>query len=332
MSFLARIKKMLLGHNAVVLMYHRVGSIAIDPWDLAVSSENFEMHLALLKQKYNVVPVAELTRQINSGRIEKNTICITFDDGYQDNFINAMPLLKKFGCPATFYITTGYTNQDKLFWWDVLTAIFLLAPKLPAALQYKGFDFTLENNGEMNSGQLLLHKNWKWPSPAPTQRAAIYLAIWEYLKPLPVDELLKFIDFLIDWSGIKPQAPRESLPMTGEQLKELSAHQLFTLGVHTVNHPALGAQHSSVQKNELTGSRDYLYQHFNNYTDTVAYPYGHYNEETIHIMKNENFEAGFTTEERLVNNKSDIYRLGRFQVKNVDGIQLKEQLLKWSRQ
>lgn len=331
MPFLRKIKTMLHGHNAIVLMYHRVGSIAVDPWDLAVSTENFEMHLALLKQKYNVVPVAGLIRQINSGRIEKKTVCITFDDGYQDNFINAMPLLKKFGCPATFYIATGHTGHDKLFWWDILTAIFLLAPKLPAVLQYKELDFTLENNGEMNNGQLLLHKNWKWPAPAPTQRAAIYLSVWEYLKPLSKGELLQFIHFLNEWAHIKPQVPRESLPMTEDQLKELSAYKQFALGVHTVNHPALGAQDIEVQKNELAGSRNYLYQRFTNYTDTVAYPYGHYNEETIDIMKNENFEAGFTTEERPVNNKSDIYRLGRFQVKNVNDIQLNEQLLKWIR-
>lgn len=329
MVLLRKIKNLLSGHKALVLMYHRIDDLEIDPWQLAVSTINFEQQLQLIQNKHHVVSATELIGELNTGRIKKNSICITFDDGYRDNFLNAAPLLKRYSCPATFFIATGFINQEKMFWWDILTEIFLISHKLPEILQIGGLNFTLDNNGEMSNDQFEKHKSWKWPEPAPTQRCAVYLAVWEYIRPLPNDELIKNIEFLIEWSGIEFNTPTEALPMNDRHLEEIANEKLFSLGVHTVNHPALGSQSKPVQEKELSGSRDMLYQHFDNNTDAVAYPYGHYNEETLDIMKNENFEAGFTTEERSVSANSDIYRLGRFQVKNWTGAELNEQLIKW---
>lgn len=329
MPMLRTIKQLFRANDAIVLMYHRIADIDTDPWDLAVTPGNFAEHLQLLKHQYNVVPVSELVRQLNKGRVQKNTVCITFDDGYQDNFTNALPLLKKYECPATFYIATGFTDQKKLFWWDILTQIFLVKRKLPTQLHLNEFNFTLENNGEITDEQLEKHRKWKWPALAPTQRCAIYLSIWEYLKPLPSEELLKVIALLTDWSGITHQSTQEDLPMTSGQLSMITGSKLFSLGAHTMNHPALGTQRAAVQHDELAGSRSFLYQQFDNYSDTVAYPYGHYNNETLQIMKNENFEAGLTTEEKPVNIKSNIYSLGRFQVKNQTAAELNQSMFAW---
>jgi peptidoglycan/xylan/chitin deacetylase (PgdA/CDA1 family) len=40
---------------------------------------------------------------------------ITFDDGYRDNYINAVPLLKQAGLPATFFVATGYVGTRREF-------------------------------------------------------------------------------------------------------------------------------------------------------------------------------------------------------------------------
>ncbi|MAV56498.1 MAG: hypothetical protein CMI79_03090 [Candidatus Pelagibacter sp.] len=48
---------------------------------------------------------------------QKKKIVITFDDGYKDNIINALPLLRKYNCPAIIYVTTGFLDNHNTAWW-----------------------------------------------------------------------------------------------------------------------------------------------------------------------------------------------------------------------
>jgi peptidoglycan/xylan/chitin deacetylase (PgdA/CDA1 family) len=49
----------------------------------------------------------------------KKYACITFDDGYYNNLL-ALPVLKKYGVPATFFISTHHVQTGTAFWWDVV--------------------------------------------------------------------------------------------------------------------------------------------------------------------------------------------------------------------
>src|ERR1044072_9851462 len=115
----------LFEHKAIVLMYHRVASVSADPWELAVQPEHFEQHLAILKNKFHVVPLTELVHQLQQRKLRTDCVCLTFDDGYSDNFINAKPLLEKYQCPAIFFIATKFINRKDMFWWDELQQIML---------------------------------------------------------------------------------------------------------------------------------------------------------------------------------------------------------------
>lgn len=285
MNLLKKIKK-LFGNRAVVLMYHRVGDVPKDPWELAVNVENFEQQLQVLQKDFNVITVKELVRQLNVGKLEKGQVCITFDDGYRDNLLNAIPLLKKYRLPATFFIPTGFTGSEKMFWWDAVYEI-------------------LGDN---------------------------YFDTWQRLQSLPFEQITERLDLLIEGSGKSLPHNSASYPMNTDELKKMVSDSLFSLGVHTVTHPALGMHDYAVQEKELLQNRKQLYTEYENYTDVVAYPYGHYNRDTLAIMRNNNFEAGFTTHEASINAGNDIYQLGRFQVKNIDGKLFKEQLQKWLHQ
>src|ERR1700759_3055747 len=91
--------------NIIVLMYHRVDKVDTNPWSICVSPENFEKQIRFLKQNFNIITVDELVIQLRSNTINQNAVCITFDDGYADNYIHAKPVLEKYNCPATFFIT-----------------------------------------------------------------------------------------------------------------------------------------------------------------------------------------------------------------------------------
>ena len=113
-------------------MYHRVATLHADPWQLAVSAENFEAHVKLLKQKYNVVTHEELLYQVSRKSFRNKQVCITFDDGYLDNYTTAKPILEKYQCPATFFISTYFLQKGQPYWWDELQELIFSSTKLPS--------------------------------------------------------------------------------------------------------------------------------------------------------------------------------------------------------
>lgn len=101
-----------------ILLYHRVADVKDDPHLLSVSVSNFTDQIAWLKENYNIIPLSKLIYNIKSHTLNSKSVCITFDDGYSDNFYNALPILKKFQVPATIFITTGMVGKKSPFYWD----------------------------------------------------------------------------------------------------------------------------------------------------------------------------------------------------------------------
>ncbi|MCD4691042.1 polysaccharide deacetylase family protein [bacterium] len=108
--------------GAVILRYHSVNDDARWSKDyvqssLALSTEAFDCQIAHLKAHHVVVPVSEIAAAIASGgRPDPRSVAVTFDDGYEDNYRCAFPILARHGVPAAFYVTTGPVADAKPLW------------------------------------------------------------------------------------------------------------------------------------------------------------------------------------------------------------------------
>jgi peptidoglycan/xylan/chitin deacetylase (PgdA/CDA1 family) len=101
-----------------ILMYHRFG---YEKSTLFVTPGNFDRQMSYLKKNgYNVISLDELVRGIKAKRkFKHNTVVITMDDGYEDNYTYAYPVLKKYNFPATIFIASDLIKKDKDFMvWD----------------------------------------------------------------------------------------------------------------------------------------------------------------------------------------------------------------------
>jgi peptidoglycan/xylan/chitin deacetylase (PgdA/CDA1 family) len=323
--------KQALEPKAVVLMYHRVADVAVDPWQLAVQPDYFEAQLQVITKNYHVLPVQELITALQKKSLKHHTVCLTFDDGYTDNLIFAKPLLEKYRCPATFFIPSAYIGKEQPFWWDELEAILLGAPALPPvfniSINGKPFTFELGADVELTPAHTARHQTWAWPDAAPDLRCALYLSLWEELKPLPFEEIQSALNEIRAWSGYTPQLPAAGLPMSDTQLHEMVANPLFRIGLHTATHPALAYHPEDAQYSEMAENKKALqpYQPLN----AVAFPYGNYNKSTISVLRRQRIDAGFTTEEKKVTPHTNLLCVGRFQVKNWNGADFKNTLSKW---
>ncbi len=314
-------------------MYHRIAEVKTDPWQLSVTPEHFEQHLSLFSKKFKVLPLRELITQLSTQSIASNSLCLTFDDGYIDNFYFAKPLLEKYGCPATFFIPSQNIIRQEMFWWDVLEDILLNTDHLPNHFSQtiNGYEINVNLNDEILLTEQISKKQnaWTWPDTPPTQRCALYLQVWEQLKPLQDADIETELTKIKTWAKVKDVSKPESLPMTIEQVQSMSSNPLFQIGMHTASHPALSFHSYELQHKEILENKNILYNKCNHFTNSIAYPYGSYNDVTLNIVRELKLTAAFSTKAIAVSNESDIMNLGRFQVYNCDSDTLEKKLLSW---
>ncbi len=97
-----------------IWMLHRVveqRSEKVEQRELEVTPEWLKNKIQeYLKKDYSFVPICRMP-------LRGKWVCVTFDDGYQDSFTHALPLMKQLGIPFTVYVTTGFIDNRLPMWW-----------------------------------------------------------------------------------------------------------------------------------------------------------------------------------------------------------------------
>lgn len=111
--------------KASVFMYHHIGPLP-EKADtirkgLTVSAEEFESQVKYLTENgYKVMSLEKFDQLRSNSQIPQKLAILTFDDGYDDNFTYALPVLKKYNATGTFFIIsskigkTEYMDEDQI--------------------------------------------------------------------------------------------------------------------------------------------------------------------------------------------------------------------------
>lgn len=113
---LTRLKRILCGlaptrrDRSLILVYHSVGS-----WSpAAIPQEAFRDQMDTLRRTYQVVPLATLVAGVSAG--QTGLAAVTIDDGYQDCYECAFPILERMAIPFTVFLPTGYLETGQAEW------------------------------------------------------------------------------------------------------------------------------------------------------------------------------------------------------------------------
>jgi peptidoglycan/xylan/chitin deacetylase (PgdA/CDA1 family) len=284
----------------VIFMLHRVlpeeeASGFYNPY-LALTPQSFENFLAFLSQHFRVQTLAELVGQLHAQAPGGLRRCaLTFDDGWEDNYRVAWPILRRFGMPATIFVTTDLTGTSELLPEDKLWRYW---QKAKAAGSLPAFDRVLE--GYRGAQRVNIESGF------PPYRAA--------LKQLPGKKRLQLFADLESRFGALPQQNLSSF-MTWSQLKELS-EDMITLGSHTVTHASLAYEEDSVIREELCGSKTMLEQQISKKIEYLAYPTGISDERVTSEAATAGYAAAVTTESRAVAANANPLLLPRIAIDN----------------
>ncbi len=255
-SAVGRIRRRLLPPPArpLILMYHRVADVRVDPWDLAVHPDRFAAQLAVLRRTRQPLATSEFVARAQAGTLPRDAVTVTFDDGYADNLRQARPRLAAAGVPATIFLATAFVGQGVEYWWDELArAILERDDALDEAVVVGGTVWRLRLHAVADAAAD--SASWRAAAAPRTEREQLYYALWERLRTLRApqrDEAMAALRAALRAPGARP----DDLPMTAAQIGELAGDGLFEIGGHTASHPVLPAlTHAERRRDILEGKR-----------------------------------------------------------------------------
>ena len=302
-------------------MYHRVATEDVDPWGLAVSPARFEEQVRWLTAHRTVLPLTELARLHQQGRLPDDAVAITADDGYACNALRTAPILEEHGAPATFFVATGPVTEGREFWWDELLRIVLESPVERLELSTGPRPLSLRLGAP--SGGTVAWRPW---AGASNRRQRAYLELWSAVRALEPAAQAVAMTQLRDQAGIA-SAPRAShRPMTVAELRCLGRSEVVDLGSHTVTHPSLPLQSTAIRRAEIERARDALVDLTGRSPGAFAYPFGDYDAETVELVRDARHSVACTTDETGVAPGGDVLALPRLQVLDWPADQLAKRL------
>jgi peptidoglycan/xylan/chitin deacetylase (PgdA/CDA1 family) len=119
-----------LGAPPQILMYHYIRWVdqASDPlgFDLSVTPDMFARQMAWLADNgYTGIRMDRMMACLRGASLcPPKPVVLTFDDGYQDAYDEAFPILQRHGFTATFYIVSNFVNQPGYMNWGELMALY----------------------------------------------------------------------------------------------------------------------------------------------------------------------------------------------------------------
>lgn len=276
-----------------VVFYHRVvadTSGAAGGFDIesGIPAAEFERQLRFLCRHFRPVRASRMQAELGGG----TSFAVTLDDGYEDNYRVAAPILKRLGIPATFYVVSDYIGSDRLFWWEQVADMMRRSERaqldLGAILQ--GTD------GAQAAADRL-------PMRAADERRRAYEQLCAAIRRGRHAEVAPRLRRASDYLGVTPREEgRDYGMMNWRQLEDLVA-QGFEIGGHTATHCNLVGADEALLRSELIDSVAAIEARLDTAVESFAYPYGIFEASSASVsglLAQTGCKAAFTVEQGAV--------------------------------
>lgn len=261
-------------NRVIILMYHRFSD---EPEPFKIQQNIFENQIKFFKKKYNFISLKHYSEVLNEKRddIPNNPIIITMDDGYQDNYTVAYPILKKYSIPATIFITTDFINNRSWLWFNKLKYIL-------QNTHYNEFEFRLGAQTR------------KFHIDSFNNERETKLTIFNYCKTICADEIHVLLNQLSEKLNVHTpeQTAGDFQPLTWEQIKEMQEGQI-EFGSHTCSHPILSRMKYEELKKEIILSKKEISRKIGSEVNSFCYPVGTPEDISDDVIKTTK-EAGYS--------------------------------------
>jgi peptidoglycan/xylan/chitin deacetylase (PgdA/CDA1 family) len=269
----ARLASRAGGGALLILTYHRVLREPDPLLPDQPDAREFAQHLDLLQAVFSVLPLMDALERLRQHSLPSRAVCITFDDGYANNFEVAGPLLAQRHLPATVFVAPGYLDGGRMFNDTVIEAV----RRAPAVLDAR----------KLGLGMLEL-------ASVAARRDALPRVLNAF-RYRPAAERQRAADQLAESVGCELPS---NLMMTRDQVRRLPALG-FAVGAHTTTHPILTQTDARQAEREIRDSRGQLEELTGGVVDAFAYPNGRphrdYDATHVEMVRAAGYRAAVTT-------------------------------------
>jgi len=303
-NFYLKARRLISAIQVPVLLYHRIlPEAGIDTISsssgMIVLVNTFEKHMKFLSQHYNVISINAFIGAIKQKKtLPSHSAVITFDDGWEDNYLHAYPVLKKYGLPATIFIATDYIDSRRVPWTEKLfyyTNHILQNPALSAKC------LKISENAFLCEAYSLLSKN-----PHLDASWTHYMNKFKFCSTIAREKALECLERVAE--NI-PFPFKENAFLDWNQIKEMSG--LLNYGAHGKSHAILTQLDEKEMENEIIGSKKALESGLGVPVKHFAYPNGNYCDTAIKLLLKHGYESAHTTKKGINSGSANLMKIRR---------------------
>lgn len=286
-----------------ILCYHNISNEKYDYNNTRVFVNSFESQIKYIKKHFDVIRLSDIYDKVSKNG--RDTVVITFDDGYENIYKYALPILEKYDIPATMFITTQNIGTVYGNWMDNLTRS-IFEP------------LTNHNCYEINDD--LLHGHWYTRSFE--EKNNFYQDIKFLFKHISKEKRDKYEKELLNWAGLPQEINSDRRMLSEKELQCLSTNKLISLGAHSVSHSALNYIDKEEQKWEIYQSQKALEKITSQKIQLFAYPFGtnkDFSNITISILKKYGINMAVMVSDEEISYNMDRYKISRQIMPNIVG-------------
>jgi len=224
--------------------------------------DDFEEIIFELKRNGNPISMGYITDCYNDKkRIPDYSYAITFDDGFENNYSLAAPILEKYGTPGTFYVSTNLIDNNYMTWIDRIEYCIDLASNIDIYLPWNNHPIKLVDTKSKINCLNEIRENVKI-NPNKFNPERIVDMIFLQCSQEPIYSNDHYLDQKMNWN----------------QINLLYQNPLFEVGGHSHNHTSLGSLSSIELKIEVEKSINLFREKLGISLTHYSYPEGQEND------------------------------------------------------
>lgn len=290
----AQSRLFMVGYHAVVEETDRSIAAGMMPQQL-ISKALFEREIDQIAAQFDFLPIDQAIDFLEGkGHLKRDSVVVTFDDGYRGIYDQAYPILKRKGIPAVFYLCTDYVGTARFFDHDRL--FYLIRKAMQVALPI---------------GALLLQRGIPADSARPIAQGSpleITRRLLERCSKTERDGLMRLLQEKLDVG--EGDFPSEAA-IVGWEAVDAMARGGMTFGSHTASHCLLTQVDAKAALEELRLSKAALEARLHRRVDHLAYPDGRTNAFIVEAARACGYRSACTTAHRVNRIGGDLHLLGR---------------------
>jgi peptidoglycan/xylan/chitin deacetylase (PgdA/CDA1 family) len=297
-----------------IVMYHYVRPISESryPKIKGLELKSFQNQLDFFLKEKNLVGTDDVINAVTrSIELPKDSVWLTFDDGYKDHLDYVVPILEQKGIDAAFFpVSDTYENGSIL---DVNTIHYILASvdNDESLLTHLVAEMEVEGLAKSDFDNL-----WNSTDKSSRYDSEVVIFFKRMLqRDLPLELRQKILARMFEnLVGRSQKEVSEELYMSKDDLISLSKKG-FHIGSHTSSHMWLNSLTTIEQEKEIAKSLDALRSIRNKVSNWImCYPYGGYNDTTLSILEKMGCALALTT----IVGAADLSCQNKFELKRWD--------------